>query len=421
MPSLLRLGTLAIAAGMALVAMNGLRPDPRLTSADIFFALGAVLLLAAFLRDRRTPVAVPAWLLVASGALIASGLLVELFPPPDSAVILERRLSYQEVIDEDASNLNVLGRFTAAILLTPVLIGMASTGERGLRLLIDLWLVGVAVSCVVAGVDFLGGSLNETLTGADHSVFLNGEPIRFSGLAIHPSGLALQAAMALPVALWATVGASGRARAPYAVAIGLFAVGVLVSGSRAGLLGAVLAVVLFLALQPNLRRWAIIAVAVAVVLVPLAAVAGLEGADRLLGGGTAALSDERRTLGYEQAFEDISNRPLAGYGFEFVRSAHNIYLQLLQAGGPLALVGFLVFLWGALGLSARLARNNLATADERVLASALAISIGVWLFHGLFQNSIFDRYLYVPVGLLLGLQLVVRARVGTAEPTRSTR
>jgi hypothetical protein len=37
------------------------------------------------------------------------------------------------------------------------------------------------------------------------------------------------------------------------------------------------------------------------------------------------------------------------------------------------------------------------------LAAALIASIAIWLIAGLAQNLIYDRYLYLPIGLLLGL------------------
>ncbi len=44
--------------------------------------------------------------------------------------------------------------------------------------------------------------------------------------------------------------------------------------------------------------------------------------------------------------EQIKARPIEGVGFSVIANAHNIYLELLDAGGMIALAAFLVFLGG---------------------------------------------------------------------------
>jgi hypothetical protein len=45
-------------------------------------------------------------------------------------------------------------------------------------------------------------------------------------------------------------------------------------------------------------------------------------------------------------------------------------------------------------------------AALRPLVAGLAASIVVWLINGVAGNQLYDRYLYVPIGLLLGLSYV---------------
>jgi hypothetical protein len=51
-------------------------------------------------------------------------------------------------------------------------------------------------------------------------------------------------------------------------------------------------------------------------------------------------------------------------------------------------------------------------------AGALTVSVAVWLISGLFQNQIADRYIYVPVGLLLGLTVAANARRSQTRPSK---
>ena len=72
--------------------------------------------------------------------------------------------------------------------------------------------------------------------------------------------------------------------------------------------------------------------------------------ERLVGGsdpyGYVAQSTEERAQIYPAVWHEILQRPIVGHGFEYVRGAHNIYLQLLHAGGIIALTAFLIFAAG---------------------------------------------------------------------------
>ncbi len=358
------------------------------------------------LARKALPVAVPIWLVVAVGGLLAAGLLVEVLPPsPPSRILLDRDASFYEL--RQRSNLPVLFRFLFALAVVPLLIAMAATSSSRRSLLVSIWLGGVVINCVVAFADYHGAGLGQALSGADYRTHVAGEADRQPGLTTHPLELSLQCVMALPVVLARLSAGTGRRAWLFALLPPLL-LGILLSGSRAGLLGGALGSSLILLLQQRVR-WALVAAGAflaifgagaAEIEAPL-----LQGAERLTGGGTAAVSDERRRLGWDQALADISDRPLLGYGFQFVRSAHNVYLQLLQAGGPLALLAFSLFAAGVLRLAVRLGLTGERRAAQQALAQALGVATLVWLLTGIVQNSIFDRFLYVPAGLLLGLCL----------------
>ena len=392
----------AISAAMALITVNGLRLGEALTASDVLLAVAAVLLAITAARTRTLPMSVPVWLPVAGAGLLAAGFLVELFPPSrPSQIELDREVSLDEL--EGASNLGHLVRFEVALVAAPLLIAAGARTFRRAWLLIGLWLGSVALNCLVAVADSLGARLDDRLTGVDYTVHVRGQPDRMSGLMTHPVGLSLACAMAMPVAVWLTLNASGRRRLALTALVGLLVVGIVLTAARAGLVGGALGAVVILVIDRRFRRTAVIVVIAAAVAIPAGAAAGIQGAERLLGRGTAVASDERRTLGYEQAWADIQDRFVVGWGFRYVRSAHNIYLQVLQAGGVLALAAFLTFVWGTLRAALRLSSHREVSEAGQGMARALAVSMGVWLLFGLVQNSIFDRYLYVPAGLLLGL------------------
>jgi O-antigen ligase len=388
----------------ALICFGGLRFGDAITASDALFVLAAGAAVIATLRRRALPVKVPVWLILAAGGLLAAGLLVELFPPsPPSRILLDRKVSLDEL--RQLSNLPVLARFLFALAVVPLLIAMAASSGARVWLLVDLWLAAVAVNCVVALADYWGAGIGEAFTGSDYATHVAGQPDRQPGLTTFPLELSLQSVMALPVVL-ARLSSGADRRGALLALLPLLIVGLLLTGSRAGLLGATVGSVLILLLQRR-PRWAVASATFFVALFAAGAVGVnaplLQGAERLSGGGTAAVSDERRTLGWDQALADISNRPLLGYGFQFVRSAHSVYLQLLQAGGPLALVAFALFAGGVLRIAVRLGRGAEGRSPPTALAQALGVGMLVWLLTGIVQNSIFDRFLYIPAGLLLGL------------------
>ncbi len=120
-------------------------------------------------------------------------------------------------------------------------------------------------------------------------------------------------------------------------------------------------------------------------------------------------SDASRIVNYSVALTDFAKHPLAGNGFDVIRDAHDIYFQLLQGGGLLAFASFGLFAACSLWLGVRLSRHSALTREMQNLASALAASLLVWLLAGLAQNLIYDRYLYLPAGVLIGLRMAARS------------
>lgn len=384
---------------VALVAVtfNGVRVGAYMTVADVFFAAAGVVMGLALVLEggRRT---LPAWLPAAGAILAVAALLSTMFSTAP------------------ADNVPPALRFIVTLVFVPAIISWASSSQARVVAVASTWAVSAALNSVVAASDFFGLS--------DVGVSVTGERFlgRAAGLATHPNHLAFAAAMALPVtlALATTTRHVVKKAASFALA-GVLVMGILVSGSRAGILSGVAGVVLLPLFHRRARR-SIVAVVIlgAAFAVALAVYVPAEtgvfvGVQRLVAAESVDVSDvtisNQTRLGlYEQASADFAERPLTGHGFGLVRIAHNIYLQLLQAGGLPALLGFLLFAGGVLHTGWRVARDDALPTRVQMVAAAASASMGVWITAGLVQNQIYDRYLFVPAGVILGVHALARAR-----------
>ena len=413
-----------VALGVVAVTWNGVRGPGEISPFDILLGAAFVALAFSSLRGGRLPV-LPGWLLLAGAGLLAAALLAELFvpnPPSEYAPVPASQafLNQTGAGDETNSDLVMLGKLELALVAVPVLIGAVAASWRRASLVGNLWLLSAVVSAGVASLDLLLGTrISELATGLP---FAEG---RTSGLAIHSNHLGLASAMALPLAL-----AHAHATAPHRVrrmlgsaAIAVLVVGILASGSRASLVGAVVAVALMpLFLRGAQAKLAIGVIAALMVMLVGSVVVSAAGSQVVtlerLGGESGALeSDSRRKDMLDASLSAVRAHGLTGVGFATARDAHNLYLQMLQAGGILGLTAFTVFASGAVRLGWRLSREPRAPPDSARLAAALTVSLLVWLTTGLVQNAVNDRYIVVPFGVLLGLSLAVNRQRSTLPPS----
>ena len=145
-----------------------------------------------------------------------------------------------------------------------------------------------------------------------------------------------------------------------------------------------------------------VGVGVAIVTVPQI-ISFLVALQRLTGAISIEASDIGRLDLLREAARDLTRNPLLGIGFTRVRDAHDIYVQLWHGGGLLALAAFALFSGGTLWEGARQYRQRRAPPIPDLIV-ALMISLFVWLFIGLVQNAIYDRYLYLPAALIITLR-----------------
>jgi O-antigen ligase len=360
------------------------------TLSDAFLLGAGVLLLVALVVGSFVPTRPPRWFTVSGLTLVAGAVI--------SSVLSTAA----------AASLAVAVEYAVAAFIAPLIIGEASKPARWLVRFADLWLVSAGLNCVVALLDFLGvTAVGRSLLGRE---FLH----RVSGLTVHPNHLGIVAGMALPVAVAQMASTSSRLRRIfYGLLSASMALGVLVSGSRSAFAGTVAGLLFLFIIAVRARSrimlyvygGGLIGVALVSLAVALATHNGFITLQRLAGVDTGQTA-ETRFSSYRDALAGFASSPIVGHGFQLIVQTHDIYLQLLQAGGLLALGAFAAYVVGTLRLAWQLGHNPLVPAPSRLLIAGLSASILVWLINGLAENQLYDRYLYVPIGLLLGLSFV---------------
>jgi hypothetical protein len=402
----------AVGASILVITWNGLRlAGGAVANAFLVIAFAAVVLRMAVLRR---PALVPPWLLAAAIGLIMAALLNLIFPPDSSltdAILFHLRTAPQlgqPVVLEQRSDLVALAQWEIGLLVIPVMIASVATTTRRIERLLDIFVFGAVVNAGVGVVDWAGFAIAPVQAGAGRS----------AGLTVHANYLALTCTIAIPLALlW--IGRGGRWRIAGFASTGLLLAGAYASGSRAGAVTAVIGVLATIVAIPRLRGGLGFTVpAVGLTLLALVFFAGnqiLEQVRLTNDVGTVVNttgSDNRRSEAADLATHQFESRPVQGVGFSVIADAHSIYLQLLAAGGVIAMVSFLTYL-GGLASAAWRARAG----PQRDVVAAISVSIAMWLINGVIDNQLGDKYLYVIPGLLIAVSYVA---AGAPEPRRSS-
>jgi O-antigen ligase len=127
--------------------------------------------------------------------------------------------------------------------------------------------------------------------------------------------------------------------------------------------------------------------------------------DRLGGAGSAAGANAQRFDQFRESLDIALDYPVTGVGFQVIADAHSLPVQFWESAGFLGVFALVLYATGAIGVGWRLLRDRSLPRGISDLAGTLTVSIAVWLISGLLQNQVADRYIYVPVGVLLGLTL----------------
>ncbi len=378
------------AASFVLLAMNGVRVNSSIAMSDVPLLLAVLLSLPLLMQSRRQ--AVPRELkrfMIGVTLLIIGSFIATAF----SSAVTE--------------SLVRLIKMSTSVAVVPLAIVLLAPSTRFLRLLSLLWIASVSLSVFIGVVQ-----------GPPHN------SSRIIGLATHQNVLAFTCILALGPALAFMVAGN---RIERFIALGgtvSVLMGVYFSGSRAGLVGTLVVVLIFAIITRNrvltlfLTTATLLGVAVGVfgVQVPFEQGTSIE---RLLHSRssdvTVAASDEGRQERFAQGIASIEQRPFVGIGLQEARAAHNVYLQVLSASGVIGFVGFIVAIWAALAPL----RDRTLRARARVGEKAPLIIVGFgagyagFLVGEVFNNSLWERFMWAyPI---VGLLLYLRYKEGSSE------
>ncbi len=342
-----------------------------------------------------------------------------------------------------ASDVEALARAGVAMLFVPAVIVRFVQSERRVEAVLLATVVSVAVASIAAVATQATGAW--ILPFADD---FSGS--RSYGLSNHPALFGIAAAAALPLAVGLAVTTRGAARVLAAACIPLLLLGTVLSASRAPLGAGVLAVlILLLALGTGGRRGRAV---IALILVVMAGAAGVIFPERIerLSDPAAQRSALARVELVTTALGYVAAQPLVGEGAGTIKGGrglnpsdaywagsitglrvgggggdsdagtHNLVLQSWRALGLLGLVGISMAIMIAIVAGIGAIRSS-AGARERGQVSAVLASLGVVLLCLMVFDAVFERQLWLTVGLLSALGIAASGqaprRVGAQPAT----
>lgn len=375
------------ALAFLLLPLNAVRLSANATIGDLFLLALFVPFVARLATGRA--LRAPSWLILAV-ALVAVSVVAQALEGLDLGTDV------------------VPGVFLiVAMAGTPLLLSGAARRPGYREVLVVAWLLGSALATAAALLDASGlTAIGPILTGFAWDG-------RYAGLTVHPNHLGLVAVMAFPVAVWWLNSRPERStRVVGAALAGLLVLGVLASGSRAALISLLAVGAMSLLAQMRNRNgsaisplvlllWCGLVVGAMTLMMPTTMGNGLA---RLLSQSDSAAANQDRLDVMAASLSSYYGSPLIGVGFSTVHWANNLALQSLQAGGLLTALGLAVYLVGAIVRGLRTSR----VSDG--LGTALALALLAWLVDGMFQNIIYDRFLFLPVALVLALRLAGASR-----------
>ena len=112
-----------------------------------------------------------------------------------------------------------------------------------------------------------------------------------------------------------------------------------------------------------------------------------------------------------QAVADFVYSPIHGLGMSVIEQAHEVQLELLAAGGVLLLAGWLLITIAGIQAMGRVSR------DPRLSSwMPLAGAIAAWIVAGFVENQVVDRYLTIPIALAFALARLAKTRPSQVDP-----
>ncbi|MGH2534737.1 MAG: O-antigen ligase family protein [Thermomicrobiales bacterium] len=371
------LSAVALAAAAATLGMNSVRLSASVALSDFFLFTAGLILLPGLLLHAKQRLAAVKWLTGGTLLIVLGG------------------LAGTAVSGDPALSLAQLTRFSIASVLLPILFALWNPSVDEIRRIAWLWVASVTASAVVA-------------VGESGTFYHDG---RADGLTTHPNHLALTCALAIGPAVVLTLLSRGLARWLGLAACALLVGGLLISGSRAGLIAFVLVLIAMAVLT---RRMAIaggiVAATIAAAVLIFSGLVDLPAGNavsRLIGSDDRTVtrgvlgSDAARREELRLGLERIMEHPITGTGFAEALAAHDIYLQVWAAAGIFGLAGFAIIIVALLNLPIRafLARSPFVDPPSMLLIGFSASFIG-YLVAGVFHNALWDRYIWLTPALL---------------------
>jgi hypothetical protein len=314
--------------------------------------------------------------------------------------------------------------FLKVLLIFMLMINVTSSLSRLRRLLQVTILCGTVIAV---------GSIGKYVSGENLADGYRATGI-VSGIFGNPNDLALALNLLLPIAIAQLLSARGPGKALFTFCTGALALGVLVTYSRAGVVTlGVLTIVLLWHLH---RRYPVVPPITAGALVLLVLVAPGSFWTRIFTvfdasrDASAAESSEIRWSLLQRSIEVAGFNPirwLFGVGvdnFHFVsiheKVHHNSYAQVFNEVGLPAPVLYVIFLFGLIRTTGRIARAFADVHGRRhiwLMAVALQTSLIAYAVGSMFASTAYVWYLYYIGGFAVCLKMLVLASVRRAERT----
>jgi O-antigen ligase len=394
----LRVPRLVFYAGAATMGLLTVRPALAFTASDwIFLACFGLTCLALFTSRADRDYLIPALITVGVGLFAVGGFLSSFGAvAPLGSVSIIARLLY----------LTIVWFWLATVLLET---------RRHVEVATMAWVGAAALSASGALLQLAYG---DVIPGGDSAWG------RMTGFTPHYNHLGGLVAIAfVPALMLAIDSPRPRVRLFGTGAIGLLAVGLLMSGSVGGLLATVCAVTFWIAIrgvtQQTALRLATVVVAGLVLVVTTGATGDpIERVERVTSAEEAAAgtggSLYTRLDGYREAWSRISEQPLIGVGLDEQSSVevlgpklvHNMLINQWFTAGILGLIGIVALIAGVVLTGARIVRSS--TGELRALSSALLAALVAFVVFGMGEPILFVRYGWFPAALLVALHAQAR-------------
>lgn len=376
-----RTGMFILCIAAATISMNNLRVTSFTTVSDVFLILAGGFIVIDWSRDWQWSTnqsrTLTAGFLILAGAVLGSTYATSL-----------------------SGSLNEITRFGGSAIGVPVLFAIWRPRVDELRRLALAYVVGAAAN---AAASF-------TMVNAQG---------RALGFSVHPNHLAIASLLASgPAAAFAFNKAEPtQVRRLAGLCWMVLAAGIIRSGSRAAVLGAVAMILVMVILTGRVRvlRPLILMGLVGGALVKLGVVAlpRFNALARLFSSDDSSIvanSNANRASRGALALSEVTHHWLTGTGFEGALEAHSLYLQVVAGAGLLGLAGILLVLFTTGQLT------RFPQLRQQPLLTGLVVGWVGYLVAATVSNNLWDRYLWFHFALTMALAGCLRTPV--EEPAK---